>query len=36
MVALGAAEHEPAVRTYYENDFAGGITASSYRFGVAA
>jgi aromatic ring-opening dioxygenase catalytic subunit (LigB family) len=34
MVAVGAAEDEPAVRTYYENDFAGGITASSYRFGA--
>jgi hypothetical protein len=33
MVAIGAAEDEPAIRTYHETDFAGGITASSYRFG---
>ncbi|MDQ2651151.1 MAG: dioxygenase [Actinomycetota bacterium] len=33
MVALGAAEDEPAVRQYHEKDFMGGITASSYRFG---
>ena len=34
MVAVGAAEHEPAARTYYENEFAGSITASNYRFGM--
>jgi aromatic ring-opening dioxygenase catalytic subunit (LigB family) len=34
MVAVGAAEEDAAVRTYYENDFAGSITASSYRFGL--
>jgi aromatic ring-opening dioxygenase catalytic subunit (LigB family) len=33
MVALGAAEHEPATRIYHEADFFGGITVSSYRFG---
>lgn len=33
MVAVGAAEDEPAVRTYYETEFAGSITASSFRFG---
>jgi hypothetical protein len=32
-VAVGAAEDEPAVRTRSENDVAGSITASSYRFG---
>lgn len=34
MVAVGAAEHEPAVRSYHETEFAGGITASSFRFGT--
>lgn len=33
MVALGAAEGEPATRVYHERDFMGGVTASSYRFG---
>lgn len=33
MVAAGAAEQEPAVRTYHETDFMGSITTSSYRFG---
>ena len=33
MVALGAAEDEPATRVYHEDDFMGGVTASSYRFG---
>ena len=34
-VAVGAAEQEAAVRTYYENDFFGGwITSSSYRLGA--
>ena len=33
MVAAGAAEQEPAVRCYYENDFFGSVTAASYRFG---
>jgi aromatic ring-opening dioxygenase catalytic subunit (LigB family) len=33
MVAVGAAEDEPATRVYHEEDFMGGVTASSYRFG---
>jgi aromatic ring-opening dioxygenase catalytic subunit (LigB family) len=33
MVALGAAAHEKAARVYHEQDFMGGVTASSYRFG---
>ncbi|HYC36137.1 MAG TPA: class III extradiol ring-cleavage dioxygenase [Usitatibacter sp.] len=33
LVAVGAAEAEPATRTYHERDFMGGVTASSYRFG---
>jgi len=33
MVALGAAENEPATRIYHERDFFGGITVSSFRFG---
>ena len=33
MVAAGAAEGEPATRVYHEQDFMGGVTASSYRFG---
>jgi aromatic ring-opening dioxygenase catalytic subunit (LigB family) len=33
MVAVGAAEDEPATRIYHEDDFMGGVTASSYRFG---
>lgn len=33
MVALGAAENEEATRIYYENNFFGSITVSSYRFG---
>lgn len=35
MVAIGAAEDESGVRIYYQNDFAGFITSSSYRFGAA-
>ena len=35
MVAVGAAEDEPAERVYHERDFMGGVTASSYRFGKA-
>ena len=31
--ALGAAESEPATRTYHEDGIFGGVTASSYRFG---
>ncbi|HZP49385.1 MAG TPA: class III extradiol ring-cleavage dioxygenase [Vicinamibacterales bacterium] len=33
MVAVGAAEQERAVRVYHEEQFMGGVTASSYRFG---
>lgn len=32
MVVVGASEADQAVRTYYQNDFFGGVTASSYRF----
>lgn len=33
MVAVGAAEGDPGVCIYSENDLRGGITASAYRFG---
>lgn len=33
MVALGAAEHEPAALVYHEDDFAGGLSVSSFMFG---
>jgi aromatic ring-opening dioxygenase catalytic subunit (LigB family) len=33
MVALGAAEEEPAALTYHQDDFMGGWTLSSFRFG---
>jgi aromatic ring-opening dioxygenase catalytic subunit (LigB family) len=33
MVAVGAAEDEPGAVTYHQNDFFGGMTASSFRFG---
>jgi aromatic ring-opening dioxygenase catalytic subunit (LigB family) len=33
MVALGAAEHEPATRTYHDDAVMGWVTASSFRFG---
>lgn len=33
MVAVGAAEQDIATRVYYEQDFFGGITVSSYKFG---
>lgn len=33
LVAVGAAEDEPAELTYHEDTFAGAISASSYRFG---
>jgi aromatic ring-opening dioxygenase catalytic subunit (LigB family) len=33
MVAAGAAWGEKAQRVYHENDFMGGISVSSYRFG---
>ncbi|MCS4510641.1 DODA-type extradiol aromatic ring-opening family dioxygenase [Xylophilus ampelinus] len=35
MVALGAAEQEPAVRVYHEDAFMGGLSVSSFRFGAA-
>lgn len=34
MVVLGAAEDEPAARTYHQDDFFGFVTASSFRFGT--
>jgi len=34
MVAVGAAEGESAARVYHEDDFMGGVTAASYRFGA--
>ena len=33
MVAVGAAEDEAATRVYHQDDFFGGISAASYRFG---
>lgn len=33
MVAVGAAGTEPGELAYHQTDFAGGITASSFRFG---
>jgi len=33
MVAVGAAEDERGAVTYHQSDFAGGLTASSFRFG---
>jgi aromatic ring-opening dioxygenase catalytic subunit (LigB family) len=35
MVAVGAARDEPGALTYHQTDFAGGLTASSFRFGNA-
>lgn len=35
MVAVGAARDEPGAVTYHQADFAGGLTASSFRFGDA-
>lgn len=35
MVALGAAEDEPATCVYQERDILGGVAASSFRFGNA-
>ncbi len=34
MVAVGAAESEPAERVYYEQGVMGGVTSSSYRLGA--
>lgn len=36
MVVVGAAETEPGAVTYHQNDFFGGLTASSFRFGEVA
>jgi aromatic ring-opening dioxygenase catalytic subunit (LigB family) len=36
MVALGAAENEPAACVYHEDDFFGSLAVSSFRFGEAA
>lgn len=36
MVAVGAAENETGALTYHQNDFFGGLTVSSFRFGVAS
>lgn len=33
MVVVGAAEEEPGTVTYHQEDFFGGLTASSFRFG---
>jgi hypothetical protein len=33
MVVVGAAEDASGAVTYHQTDFAGGITASSFRFG---
>lgn len=33
MVALGAAEVDPATRVYHEDNFVGGVSASSFMFG---
>jgi aromatic ring-opening dioxygenase catalytic subunit (LigB family) len=33
LVAVGAAERDPATRTYHQDDFMGSVAASSYRFG---
>lgn len=34
MVAVGAAEQASGTTTYHQTDFAGGLTASSFRFGA--
>jgi hypothetical protein len=34
MVAVGAAELEPATCVYHEESLFGGATASSWRFGA--
>ena len=34
MVVVGAAEDEPAERSYYQQDVFGGVTASSFRLGT--
>ena len=35
MVVVGAAKDESGTSTYHQTDFAGGFTASSFRFGDA-
>jgi aromatic ring-opening dioxygenase catalytic subunit (LigB family) len=35
MVAVGAAESDAAVRTYHEDAYFGGVTASSFAFGLS-
>jgi aromatic ring-opening dioxygenase catalytic subunit (LigB family) len=35
LVAVGAAEEAAAACIYHEQDFFGGVTASSFRFGPA-
>jgi aromatic ring-opening dioxygenase catalytic subunit (LigB family) len=35
MVAVGAAEMDPAAVVYHEETFFGNVTASSFRFGSA-
>jgi aromatic ring-opening dioxygenase catalytic subunit (LigB family) len=35
MVAVGAAENEPATMVYHDEGLFGGMTASSFRFGAA-
>jgi aromatic ring-opening dioxygenase catalytic subunit (LigB family) len=35
MVAVGAAENEPAEVVYHQDDLMGGVAATSYRFGKA-
>lgn len=34
MVAVGAAEDDAGVRTYFQPDFMGSVTSASYRFGA--
>ena len=36
MVAVGAAEHEAAIRDYHEDDFFGALAVSNWRFGEPA
>ena len=36
MVAVGAAEHDAALRVYHEDNFFGGIAVSNWRFGAPA
>ena len=36
LVAVGAAEREPGIRVYHEDQFMGGLVVSSFRLGAAA